>query len=103
MDKNGSNARPLGLGSDPSFSPDGKGILFIDDPDRRFQYDLYIMDEAGERVRRITTTGGYKSSPDFCLGGTHVLFLDEPTRRGVGIVTIVNLADLTTEVITTTE
>jgi len=103
MDKNGSNARRIGSGWSPSCSPDGRHIVFLDDRVRRFQYDLYITDLRGDNVRRITSTGGYKSYPTFCLDGHAVLFLDAPHGRGTGTFVLLDLGDLKTERVTTTE
>jgi Tol biopolymer transport system component len=81
----------LAEGSNPSWCPNSTSMVFIHDPDHRFQYDIFLMDVETRRVQRITHSGGYKSSPSFSSDGKHILFLCEPTASGTGSMTIVEL------------
>ncbi len=56
----------------PSFSPDGKKIVFVSgSPDEE---DLYIMNDDGSDVTRLTYDGGSKRYPAFSPDGKSVIF-----------------------------
>jgi Tol biopolymer transport system component len=38
----------------PVYSPDGKNIAFLSDRDKKGQYKIYIMDENGSNVRKVS-------------------------------------------------
>jgi Tol biopolymer transport system component len=84
----------LAEGGSPSWSPNSTSMVFLHDPDDRYQYDIFLMDVETRRVQRITHSGGYKSSPSFSSDGKHIVFLCEPTASGTGSITIVELSTM---------
>ena len=103
MDSDGGQRQRLVKGAVPCFSPDGKSIVFIDAPKGDYQYDIFLLDINSQRIRRLTNTGGYKSSPSFSADGKQVIFLAEPTASGTGIIKIIDLSDLKTTSVGTTD
>ena len=72
---------------DPSWSPDGKRIVFVsnrsDDPDQEIEADdLFTIPSAGGRLRRIETPFGFKGTPRYSNSGKHIAYFGMP--GGVG-------------------
>ncbi|MHB9082100.1 MAG: TolB family protein [Pirellulaceae bacterium] len=103
MDQDGRGQQRVVNGSSPCFSPDGKDIALIDAPAGDYQYDIFEVNLATRRTRRLTNTGGYKSSPSFSPNGIQVMFLTEPTARGTGTIKILDLSDMSTKKVETTD
>jgi dipeptidyl aminopeptidase/acylaminoacyl peptidase len=64
---------------DPSFSPDGRAVVFVSDrhprrDDRQFRSDVWVMPVSGGRPRRVTNGRGRASSPLFSPDGTIICF-----------------------------
>src|SRR2546426_3963179 len=79
MDLNGQNARQLTMGnkseSSPSFSPDGKQILFVSSKDG--SANLYLMpfnDAVGSEWRRLTNISTGASDPLWSADGNWIAF-----------------------------
>ena len=74
----------LGLDTHPSFSPDGKEIVF--ESDRDGQTNLWIMNIPLKEVRRLTTYGG--ACPSWSPSGPWVLFISHRFENGGDIFII---------------
>jgi Tol biopolymer transport system component len=101
MHEDGSNCRDLGPGASPSYSRDGKRIVFI-----AGEYggrEISIMNSDGTGRHRIYYSEIYKSSPSFTADGKAVVFLEEHRGRGVGEICMVSIDGSGRKVITTTK
>jgi len=58
----------------PQWSPDGKWIAFISD--RSGQDDIWICDQFGEKLRKITNAANEKSQPEWSHDSQYLLFAD---------------------------
>jgi len=56
----------------PSFSPDGKHIVFSSNRDK--DYEIYIMERDGSNQTRITQSPGIDRHPVFSPDGKHIAF-----------------------------
>jgi Tol biopolymer transport system component len=85
MDADGTNVRQLTSNADfdsaPSWSPDGREILFERAPAGSFtvgteaqEKDIYVMRADGTHVRRLTDSPGLDEGPDFSPDGTKITF-----------------------------
>src|SRR5687768_3840064 len=61
-----------GFDSDPSFSPDGKSVLFVSDRDGNSE--VYIKDLDGSPPRRLTNHPAHDEFPTFSPDGTQIVF-----------------------------
>ncbi|HEX6228815.1 MAG TPA: hypothetical protein VFZ41_05050, partial [Solirubrobacterales bacterium] len=59
---------------DPSFSPDGRRIVFSGDPDIGND-ELYVMDADGSNRRRLTRTDSDETDPAFSPDGSRIAFV----------------------------
>ena len=57
---------------DPTFSPDGKEIVFTSDRDKNLE--IYLMNDDGSDVRRLTDNPANDSFPKFTPDGTQITF-----------------------------
>ena len=74
-----------GVDTDPSFSPDGKSIVF--ESDRSGSQQLYLMNDDGRGQRRISFGGGAYASPEWGPDGQWIVFTRRgPEGRRVGII-----------------
>jgi Tol biopolymer transport system component/DNA-binding winged helix-turn-helix (wHTH) protein len=60
------------LNADPSFSPDGKQIVFVSDRDKNV--NVYVMQTDGSNLRRLTNDPFFDSFPVFSPDGTQIAF-----------------------------
>jgi hypothetical protein len=85
MNADGTNIRRLTSNGDfdsaPSWSPDGKRILFERAPAGTFtpgveaqEKDVYVMRADGTHVRRLTDSPGIDEGPEFSPDGTKIAF-----------------------------
>lgn len=58
--------------SDPSFSPDGKSILYVSDIDGNFEIYTKVL-STGE-TKRLTNNPGHESFPTYSPDGTQIIF-----------------------------
>jgi dipeptidyl aminopeptidase/acylaminoacyl peptidase len=85
MDADGTNVRQLTSNADfdsaPSWSPDGKQIVFERAPAGTFtpgieaqEKDVYVMNADGTDVRRLTDSPGLDEGPEFSPDATKIVF-----------------------------
>ncbi|MEQ9100793.1 MAG: DUF5050 domain-containing protein [Imperialibacter sp.] len=84
MNSDGSNVRPLthndAYEESPSWSPDGKSILFTrqlrgeNDTTHSANGEIFIMNSDGSDVRRLTNKEEYDSGAKFSPDGTSIAF-----------------------------
>ena len=60
------------INADPSFSPDGKQIVFVCDRDKNA--NIYVMQTDGSNLRRLTDDPYFDNFPVFSPDGTQVAF-----------------------------
>lgn len=57
--------------------------VFISDRVKSFDYEVWVMDTDGTRVRQVTQNGSYNQQPRLLPGGGGgILFLSDPKRQG---------------------
>ena len=83
MDADGGNPQNLTntprYDKDPSWSPDGKRIVFTSDREEPFGYsDIYVMDADGSDPQRLTENGNNDEDPSWSPDGKRIVF---STRR----------------------
>lgn len=75
----------------PSFSSDGKQIVFTSNRADRKEWDIYVMAANGTNVRRLTSSPGLDTEPVFSPDGTKIAFV---TARFGGLdIALMNAAD----------
>ncbi len=72
--------------SNPSFSPDGKFIVFVsnrcDDPeDKPYEVDLWLIPAAGGGLQKIPTPTGYKGLPSFSPDGEWIAYIGHESKE----------------------
>ena len=87
MDANGDNAGniPMITGWDPTWSPDGRRILFASDRDGTTQ--LYTMNREGRQLTRVTSLPSIRGRSDWSPDGQFIVtYSGEPWNREVYIL-----------------
>lgn len=70
--------KELGLGSEPSWSPDGNRIAFISDRVKRYEYEIWVMNADGQNAQQLTRLRRYTKCVRFIPPeGKQILFLAE--------------------------
>lgn len=62
----------VGFDSDPTFSPDGKSLLYVSDRDGNAE--IYFQDLDGSNFRRLTDHAAHDEFPTFSPDGTQIVF-----------------------------
>ena len=88
MNRDGTNAKSLGPGWQPRFSPNGEQITFVAS---RFGREIAVMNVDGSQRRVVFSKNTTVSHPVFLPNGSSVSFLELPGGDGVGSITIVSL------------
>jgi TolB protein len=68
-----------GIDTGPSYSPDGRQIVF--ESDREGSQQLYVMNSDGSGVRRISGTDGRYSTPVWSPRGDYIAFTKQTSGR----------------------
>jgi TolB protein len=86
MDRDGGNPRRVysGTGWDPTWSPDGKQILFASDKDGTNQ--LYAVNLDGTGVRKLTSLPSIRGRSDWSIAGQVVTYSGDAWKREVYIL-----------------
>jgi len=71
--KNLTKNTPLAFDNEPSFSPDGKKIVFTSDR-QDSDGDIYVMNSDGTGVTRLTSDEAFDADASFSPDGTKILF-----------------------------
>jgi len=67
-----------GIGeSSPSFSPDGKNIAIAAENDKDKGRDIYILDNKGSNLKRLTQDQGRNHAPVWSPNGQNILFYSD--------------------------
>jgi TolB protein len=86
VNQDGTGRESLGQGRSPSVSPDGKLIVFLDEPDNQ---PLWVMKSDGSDRRNIPNPPGrYIDHPTFTPDGKHILFLAASNRGDGDVMTM---------------
>ena len=66
----------------PSWSPDGKQIVFVGLTQKENEYQSYIVSSQGGAVRRLLPRdGGPQTDPNWSPDGKKIVYFDQPAGR----------------------
>ena len=86
MDADGGNQRNItndpNSDSSPSWSPDGKRIVFVSDRDGN--YEIYVMDADGNNQQRLTDNDFYDTHPSWSPDGKRIAFISRRDGHFIG-------------------
>lgn len=92
MDAVGTDSKLLQAdASNPTFSLDGKKIVFVSGRYHLYEYEISMMDVDGSNVRRLTHAGGFTFSPKFTPDGSKIIFLEVGHGGRHGEIKIMNV------------
>jgi len=93
MESDGTNVRRLvlegGHCDSPSWSPDGRFILYSWQAPGHWKHDIYIVEVATNEILQLTSGRGSNEQPDWSPDGRHIAF--QSTRSGTKQVFIMNV------------
>ncbi len=93
MDADGTNLQRLisegGHCDSPSWSPDGRFVLYSWQAPRQWRHDIYLVEAATGRLFQLTSAQGNNESPDWSPDGRHIVF--QSNRGGLRQVFIMNI------------
>lgn len=69
--------------SDPSFSPDGKSIVYVSDPEGNFE--IYSRVVATGETKRLTYNVGHDSFPSYAPDGTQIIFNSDVEKENTDV------------------
>ncbi len=73
---------PIGALYQPeSWSPDGQKVAFISDRNKRFEYEIWLLDIQTGKVEQLTHLGTYTECARFHPAGDRILFLAMPKNK----------------------
>lgn len=72
-----------GFDGDPSFSPDGRYVLFVSDRDGNIE--IYKLDRSDGSIVRLTDSPGHDSYPHFSPDGTQIVFNSDREKENADI------------------
>ena len=72
----------VGDGRYPSWSPDGRRIVFSGETDTK-NIDIYVVDANGQNLRRLTTAPTYDQAPEWSPQGDRIAYV-APSRTDTG-------------------
>jgi|GEM_PF-678896 len=72
----------------PSFSPDGKEIVFISNMDNEYKWEIYRMDLKNKNTKRLTNNTYWDGFPKFTPDGKKIIFSSK--RNGSEDIYIMN-------------
>jgi Tol biopolymer transport system component len=90
MRPDGSNVQRLGPGAEPSWSPNGRWIVYNCLPPSQVYDQICMMRADGTKARLITHGGDPASYPSFLPGGRRVIFYRQALRTDPGGSFIIN-------------
>jgi TolB protein len=90
MEPDGSDVRELQPGTNPSWSANGRWIVFVCFPETELYQQVCMMRPNGSNVRQVTTGGLPKWDPSFSPGGGKVLYYEEGLRTDPGGLFVIN-------------
>lgn len=87
MDSNGKNIKRLTRNTteerDPSWSPDGKKIIFSSTRLNNWkESDIYVMNINGTGLKRLTHSGSKNASPSWSPDGKKIIFISDIEEKG---------------------
>lgn len=79
-------------GGQPSFSPDGKKIVFVSDRAERYNCQIWIMNADGTQPRQVSEIPSrWNFMPTFSPDGKKILFLSDPEYDDVADLWLMDL------------
>jgi TolB protein len=86
------------IDTEPSWSPDGRGIIFTSD--RAGSPQLYRMDASGGSAERLTFDGDYNARASYAADGKSITFVSR--SQGGFHIAVMRLDNKTTQILTDT-
>jgi Tol biopolymer transport system component len=78
----------LGAASHPSFSPDGKRVVFEWNGDERGRYGIWIREIGSDKLKRLTNGVADEHAPAWSPDGRDIAFLRDASRRDAALIIV---------------